>query len=112
MITLYTAHYRYAGLDRFDITVKGNDPLGKYFAPAWEMVMNYKKGIFTEQQYVEQYIPILQKLPLNIINEFLTPQERTLVCFCKENAFCHRNIVVNYFMRLYPNNVVYGGFRK
>ena len=68
--------------------------------------------IITEQQYIEHYLPILQKLPLNIINEFLTPQERTLVCFCRENAFCHRNIVVNYFMHLYPNNVVYGGFRK
>ena len=31
---LYTARYRYSGNDRFDITVKGKDPIGRIFAPS------------------------------------------------------------------------------
>lgn len=38
-----TAQYRYSGNDRLDITVKGNDPIGKIFAPTWEMVRLYKE---------------------------------------------------------------------
>jgi len=32
MLTVYTAQYRYSGLDRLDITVKGQDPFGRVFA--------------------------------------------------------------------------------
>jgi len=39
---LWTAQYRYPGPHRLDITVKGRDPIGKMFAPTWDMVKQYK----------------------------------------------------------------------
>ena len=42
---LYTAQYRYPGMDRLDITVKGQDRFGKFFAPTWNMVSGFKKGV-------------------------------------------------------------------
>ena len=43
-LKFYTAQYRYKGEDRMDITVKGQDPIGKMFAPTWAMVMGLKDG--------------------------------------------------------------------
>jgi hypothetical protein len=91
---IYTAQYRYSGADRLDITVKGQDPLGRIFAPTWDMVMGVKKGHITENDYAMAYIPILLKA---IRNEDVVKQikERykngiTLVCYCPSGHFCHR----------------------
>ena len=40
MLYVSTAHYRYSGPDRLDITVKGRSEDGKIFAPTWKMVMD------------------------------------------------------------------------
>lgn len=110
--TLYTAQYRYAGRDRFDITVKGQDGMGKHFAPTWNMVSDHKNGVITDQQYIDQYIPILKSIPVHVLDWFLSSPERTLVCFCKETAFCHRNILVNYLIQIFGDRIRYGGFKS
>lgn len=96
MTDIYTSQYKYKGLDRLDITVKGQDPLGRWFAPTWDMVMGYKNGIISESEYKRLYNNILVKIPTYIWTE-LTKRERiTLVCFCKPNTFCHRVLLANY----------------
>lgn len=110
--TIYTAQYRYAGDDRFDITVKGQDGMGLHFAPTWNMVMDHKKGIITDQQYVDMYIPILKNVPIHVWDWFLGAEVRTLVCFCKEEAFCHRNILIHYLKQTFGNRIQYGGFKS
>lgn len=110
--TIYTAQYRYAGSDRFDITVKGQDGMGLHFAPTWNMVTDHKKGIITDQQYVDMYIPILQSIPVHVLDWFLSEPVRTLVCFCPENNFCHRNILVNYLTQTFGQRLTYGGFKS
>ena len=45
MTDVYTAWIRYNGPDRLDITVQGKDPVGGVFAPTWDMVRDYKKGV-------------------------------------------------------------------
>jgi hypothetical protein len=91
---IYTAQYRYSGADRFDVTVKGQDPLGKFFAPTWDMVMGVKNGTMTEAQYSALYaqrvIPAILNTSLiqKVVERF--PQSITLVCFCPKGAFCHR----------------------
>lgn len=109
--TVYTAHYRYSGSDRTDITVKGQHPEGKLFAPTWDMVMGVKKGTVTEDKYVELYLDILKnKVPVSAWNWLLSEPVRTLVCFCPKDAFCHRNILVNYLIQILGIRITNGGF--
>lgn len=109
-MVIYTAQYRYCGPDRFDITVKGQDGMGKHFAPTWNMVMDHKNGVITDQQYVDRYIPILHSIPQHVWNWFFNAEVRTLVCFCPETAFCHRNILANHLVQTY--GVKWEGFRQ
>jgi len=110
--TLYTAQYRYSGLDRTDITVKGMDPYGKYFAPTWNMVTGIKDGSISEEEYIKQYLQILEEVPTYVFDWLLKPETRTFVCFCSKEAFCHRNILVKYLIQIFGNRLIYGGFKE
>lgn len=110
--TIYTAQYRYSGLDRVDITVKGQDPDWKAFAPTWSMVMGVKNHTMSEVEYTELYNRDLIKVPTHIWDRLLQMKEATFVCFCPQNAFCHRNILVNYIINALGNRIVYGGWRN
>jgi hypothetical protein len=110
--TVYTAQYRYAGLDRTDITVKGFDAYGKYFAPSWNMVFGIKNETMSQQQYVDAYLKIIDDVPVRILDWFFSRPTRTLVCFCAEEAFCHRNILINYLVQIYGDRIKNGGFRQ
>jgi hypothetical protein len=129
---LYTAQYRYPGQDRLDITVKGNDPAGKLFAPTWAMVKGVKDGTLSEAWYEETYYNLLidrwhknylgfraslAKL-VDIVKggqecfRFLygmPPRDITLVCFCPAGTFCHRHLLVKFLQHNYA--VEYGGER-
>lgn len=102
---IYTAQYRYAGTDRLDITVKGQDPIGKLFAPTWPMVMGLKNGSMTEEQYTQMYHRKLNDLfTTSLWQDLINPLWQdlikvgrvTLVCFCPPNAFCHRVLLAQY----------------
>lgn len=110
--TLYTAHYRYGGEDRTDITVKGKHPMGRYFAPTWHMVMGVKNGTMTESAYVRLYWDMLTQVPVEAWDWFLSQETRTLVCFCPEPDFCHRNILVHYILQIMGDRIKYGGWRS
>lgn len=110
---LYTAHYRYGGPDRTDITAKGKDPMGKHFAPLWEMVMGIKNGTMPEQEYIKLYCDQLaHTVPTHAWEWFLSQEERTLVCFCPKENFCHRNILVNYILDILGDRIKYMGWRN
>lgn len=118
---LYTAQYRYPGRDRLDITVKGNDPAGKLYAPTWNMVSRYKKKLLTDGEYAEMYYALLTERwqthwqEMTRLAEMVsgTPQmpERdiTFVCFCPANTFCHRYLLVKWFQNSW--SIGYGGER-
>lgn len=116
---LYTSHYRYSGPDRTDITVKGQDEMGRYFAPTWDMVMGHKRGTVTDQQYVDLYVPnelnaqtVVGRVPVKAWDWLLSEETRTFVCFCNEPDFCHRNILVNYILQVMGDRIQYCGWRK
>ena len=90
MLTIKTSTYRYPGPDRLDITVKGQDPIGKAFAPTWDMVMGIKKNTMSQEEYVNRYAKILANIPPRILHDILSRESVTLVCFCKPGTFCHR----------------------
>ncbi len=101
MTDIWTAQYRYSGPDRLDITVKGNDPRGRIFAPTWDMVMKYKET-GSEQVYTEAYsILLFGRHPglANTVRWIYSQQQITLVCFCKPGAFCHRVILATWLVR-------------
>ena len=103
---LFTAQYRISDPDRLDITVKGQDPIGKYFAPTWQMVMDHKKhnyGHARDDVYIADY----HQMMLNsyhqhndIWQELLSRPRVVLVCFCAPGAFCHRLLLAQYLSKL------------
>jgi hypothetical protein len=87
---IFTAQYRYSGPDRLDVTVKGQDPVGKAFAPTWEMVKGVKNGFFSEDDYLSRYKPILDRGLASSGGAFENKEKVVLVCFCGPGTFCHR----------------------
>ena len=110
--TIYTAQYHYSGPDRVDITVKGQNADWKEFAPTWNMVMGVKNHTMSELEYCELYNRILLKVSTHTWDKLLQMKEATFVCFCQQQAFCHRNILVNYMINSLGDRLRYGGFRN
>jgi uncharacterized protein YeaO (DUF488 family) len=103
MARIWTAQYRYNGPDRLDITVKGKDPVGKFFAPTWDMVMKLKRGTMTERTYAALYQRLMRKSYDDnwlVWDNIISRLEVTFVCFCKDGAFCHRLLLAEYFKQL------------
>jgi len=95
MLKFYTAHHSYKGDDRIDITVKGQHPIGKIFAPTWDMVMGLKEERITWLEYCEKYADLmvksLEEKPVEWISVIkYAKHPMTFVCFCKELKACHR----------------------
>ena len=105
---VYTSQYNYRGKDRIDITVKGQNPDWKAFAPTWAMVMGFKKGEITESQYITKYNDILSNVKENVWDELLSLGQITLVCFCKRESFCHRDLLAIYLSK---RGINYKGFK-
>ncbi len=94
----WTAQYRYPGPNRLDITVKGQDPVGSYWAPTWDMVMDHKKT-GDDQAYIKKYhdkiMYMINQQP-SCWEDLLNKDQVVLVCFCPAGAFCHRNLLTYY----------------
>jgi ribA/ribD-fused uncharacterized protein len=99
----WTAQYRYPGPHRLDITVKGNDQIGKLLAPTWGMVktwMNSKKDAATQIVYIEQYhLLMLFAMETPEWKELLQREYVVLTCFCAAGEFCHRHLAA-YYLKL------------
>jgi hypothetical protein len=83
-----------------DITVKGQDPIGRIFAPTWEMVRGLKAGHISEENYTQLYTYMMRdsyKLHAHTWHNIADENETTFVCFCPPNAFCHRVILAKLF---------------
>jgi len=112
MTDIWTAQYRYSGPDRLDITVKGNHPIGRIFAPTWKMVMDYKNGKGGEQAYIEAYRTLLNDRFTEMIGSLtwlFQQDEVTFVCFCSPGAFCHRVLLAKDILK---DVVIYKGERR
>ena len=110
---IYTAHYRYSGLNKVDITVKGNHPIWGQFKPTWDMVMGVKNGTLSQDDYVTQYLDILQhRISLATWEELFSLDKAVFVCFCPKDAFCHRNILVRFICNTLGSRIIYGGWKQ
>jgi uncharacterized protein YeaO (DUF488 family) len=100
MVEIYTSQYGYKGEDRLDITVKTSDGI---FAPTWDMVIKYKNGILSDEEYTKMYINLLRKSykkNKKKWEEILNRERITFVCFCGQGKFCHRLILADVFTKL------------
>jgi len=106
-MVVYTAHYSTRDIDRLDVTVKGRDPLGQYFAPTWEIVMQVKKGIISQDEYTAAYHQLMltsYRLHRDKWEELLARSRVVLVCFCPSGTFCHRTLLAGYMQKLGAKN--------
>ena len=111
MLNLRTAHYRYSGNDRLDVTVKGQHQFGKFLAPRWDMVMAVKNhGRNGHPFYIREYSTILNSVPEWVWAKMLNEERITLVCFCNEHEFCHRNLIIDYMRDYRQFPVCYSGW--
>lgn len=65
-------------------------------APTMKMVHDIHNGIITEEEYIAQFISLLDSRNLpwtNLVNEL---DGKILCCFEKPTDFCHRHIVAIY----------------
>lgn len=100
---LWTAQYRYSGPDRLDITVKGQNRIGKVFAPTWDMVKKYKSGEISNEEYIKLYKSLMIQrcaTDFEAWDWILSQDEVTIVCFCKKNTFCHRYLLAKILVEL------------
>lgn len=104
MLKVFTSIYSYNGPNRLDITAKGNDPIGKLFAPSWDLVMKWKNHEINKKQYVSEYYKLMRKSYLSkqeAWDNLLGKDTVVLVCFEKpEDGFCHRLILAGILQKL------------
>lgn len=107
MPEIYTAQYRYSGPDRLDITVKGQDPVGRIFAPTWEMVLGIKNAQIDSDTYTHLYHSMMMESWASNRPMWEGVEQRikevgriTLVCFCPAGKFCHRRLLAEIFSHL------------
>lgn len=112
---IYTDIYWSKDKDRYDITVKGGTSI---FAPSWKMVMDYRRGLITEDEYKEEYLELLRTKLFNKECMLVVPDELkmlmdkpriVLVCFCKKAEFCHRVLLAEYLSECFPDKFLYVG---
>lgn len=83
---------------RVDITVKSATTF-RCFAPTWEMVMGYKNGGITKEQYTAMYATIAQAAGWNKWWELVNMAREgdiALACFCLPGNFCHRHLLCDW----------------
>lgn len=93
------AHVR--DLPVLDITVKSGDVT---FAPTWALVMGYKNGEISDDEYRHQYLELMRLSMRDNSerwSEVLTGDQVVLACYCKPYTFCHRLILAELLKNLW-----------
>lgn len=104
VFTIQVAKWRLAkqyGVELLDTTVKGGySP----FAPTWDMVMGHKNGTMSDEEYKDLYWHKLVQSWKSRREDWMKiiqdPTPVALACYCKEGAFCHRLLLVEFLRKL------------
>lgn len=100
---LYTGRIgSYRGPDAYDITAKSGD---KTFAPTWQLVLAWKQGEITWDQYHKQYRALMidsYRQNTKAWDEMLRKGTLTLTCYCTtdEQRHCHRYLLAEFLTTL------------
>lgn len=91
------------GVIGIDTTVKSAIGLWRSFAPTWSMVMGWKRGELTWEQYVSQYGAILARVPDVVWNTLAAQPEARLLCYCRDGVPCHTHLIIEYAVGIRPD---------
>lgn len=89
------------GQQVLNTTIKSGTGLGAVFAPTWKMVLEFKQGEISWDEYRRQYTDLMrQRYQANAsaFLEALSSDELIVCCYCKDThattKHCHRYILV------------------
>ena len=91
------------GVIGIDTTVKSASGLLRSFAPTWQMVMGWKRGSLTWEQYAAQYRAILTRVPDVVWNILAARPEARLLCYCRDGVPCHTHLIIEYAVATWPD---------
>lgn len=83
-----------------DTTFKSGDPV---FAPPKNLVMGYKAGLISQEQYTETYLALMRESWMANRErwlEVLSMPEVAVACYCGADRFCHRHLLVGVFQKV------------
>lgn len=82
----------------------------KLFAPnSFQMVMDYKNGVITEDEYTYMYLQKLKRTSVEYKDEwleFLTKKDVAIACYCNHDKFCHRFILEKFIEEFCKENKI------
>lgn len=91
------------GVKLIDTTVKS----GRfYLAPTWDMVLGYKRGELSVDEYTRKYTEHMQlqyRLYRPEWEEVIALPEFAIACYCAPGVFCHRHLLKNIFEKICTN---------
>lgn len=99
--TIQIAQWREADrrkIPLLDTTFKSGDPV---FAPPRKLVLDYKGGAISEEEYTEAYTATMRQSWLANRDrwvEVCNMEEVAVACYCSEGKFCHRHILKRFFI--------------
>lgn len=103
LFTVQLAKWRWVmnlGIPLLDTTVKSGN---QTFAPTYEMVMDYKSGRITEDQYTKLYYERMRKSYIQNKMEWIqlwSSPTLAIACYCSTGNFCHRLLLVDMLRKI------------
>lgn len=71
--------------------------------PSWNLVSRYKQGLIDENDYIIEYIAMLEQNKIFILNSINNLTDGAILCcYEKSDKFCHRHILADW---LRQNNI-------
>lgn len=103
MLELYTAqianlgNINTSGKDVIDTTVKSGIST---FAPSWSMVIGYKSGEISKEEYTNEYLMMMEtsyEFERQVWDRYFPDKGKLiLACYCRPGDFCHRHLLANF----------------
>ncbi len=110
-----------------DITVKSSHGVhAKAFAPRWDMVCGHKNWTaqqegkplpypkytpMSDETYTAQYLAILDTVSVSDWHWLMAQAQEgvlTVLCYCRDDWFCHTHLLIDYMMRRAPQKFIDG----
>lgn len=83
--------------DVINVTVKSGIVT---FAPSWSMVIGYKSGEISKEEYTDKYITMMETsyaFERHAWDHYFPDEGKLiLVCYCRSGDFCHRHLLANF----------------
>lgn len=101
--TIQLARWRAAKLQNIpveNITVAAEHPI---FSPSWEMVLNHKHQLLSDEAYSDKYTELMRKSLREHHDawiDFCRRDKVAIGCYCPPNVFCHRLLLIRMLDRI------------